>query len=44
MYDEIVGNIGNNFHKKYDHTFLPHIDGTDGFYCALLVKKVEKLF
>ena len=26
----------NNFHKKYEHTFLPHIDGTDGFYCALL--------
>ena len=26
----------NNLHKKYEHTFLPHIDGTDGFYCALL--------
>lgn len=26
----------NNFHKKYEHTFFPHIDGTDGFYCALL--------
>lgn len=26
----------NEFHKKYEHTFLPHIDKTDGFYCALL--------
>ena len=26
----------NNFHKMYEHTFMPHIDKTDGFYCALL--------
>ncbi|MGI6279156.1 MAG: 16S rRNA (cytosine(967)-C(5))-methyltransferase RsmB [Acutalibacteraceae bacterium] len=26
----------NNFHKKYEHTFMTHLDGTDGFYCALL--------
>lgn len=30
------------FELKYEHTFLPHIDGTDGFYCALLVKKILK--
>lgn len=29
----------HNFELKYEHTFLPHIDGTDGFYCALLLKK-----
>lgn len=23
---------------KYERTFLPHIDGTDGFYCAVLLK------
>ena len=26
----------NTFRKVYEHTFMPHIDGTDGFYCALL--------
>lgn len=26
----------NGFRKMYEHTFLPHIDKTDGFYCALL--------
>lgn len=26
------------FQLKYSHTFMPHIDGTDGFYCALLEK------
>ena len=26
------------FTKEYEHTFMPHIDGTDGFYCALLTK------
>lgn len=30
----------NNLYKMYEHTFMPHIDGTDGFYCALL-EKVE---
>lgn len=29
----------NDFHKIYEHTFMPHIDGTDGFYCALLERK-----
>ena len=26
------------FELKYQHTFMPHNDGTDGFYCALLQK------
>ena len=26
------------FSIKYEHTFMPHIDGTDGFYCALITK------
>jgi len=26
------------FKLDYSHTFMPHIDGTDGFFCALLVK------
>jgi len=26
-----------DFVCEYSHTFMPHIDGTDGFYCALLV-------
>ncbi|MBR2489288.1 MAG: 16S rRNA (cytosine(967)-C(5))-methyltransferase RsmB [Clostridia bacterium] len=29
----------NTFRKVYEHTFMPHIDGTDGFYCALLESK-----
>lgn len=29
----------NNFRKEYEHTFMPHIDKTDGFYCALLFKE-----
>ncbi|MGN0450768.1 MAG: RsmB/NOP family class I SAM-dependent RNA methyltransferase, partial [Acutalibacteraceae bacterium] len=28
----------NGFHKMYEHAYLPHIDKTDGFYCALIVK------
>lgn len=28
----------NGFHKMYEHTYFPHIDKTDGFYCALLTK------
>ena len=28
----------NGFRKMYEHTYLPHIDKTDGFYCALIVK------
>lgn len=27
-----------DYELKYQHTYMPHIDGTDGFYCALLVK------
>ena len=26
------------YELKYQHTFMPHIDETDGFYCALLQK------
>lgn len=26
----------NVYNKMYEHTFMPHIDKTDGFYCALL--------
>lgn len=29
----------NDFSLQYSHTFMPHIDGTDGFFCALLIKK-----
>lgn len=29
----------NGFRKMYEHTYLPHIDKTDGFYCALIVKE-----
>ncbi len=25
-----------DFTLKYSHTFMPHIDGTDGFFCALI--------
>lgn len=28
----------NELHKVYEHTFMPHIDNTDGFYCALFEK------
>jgi len=28
----------SNFSLEYQHTFMPHNDGTDGFFCALLVK------
>ena len=28
----------SDFKLEYSHTFMPHIDGTDGFYCALLIK------
>lgn len=24
------------FKLQYQHTFMPHVDGTDGFYCAVL--------
>ena len=29
----------NGLCKAYEHTYMPHIDKTDGFYCALLVKE-----
>ncbi len=29
----------NEFETVYEHTFLPHTDNTDGFYCALLEKR-----
>lgn len=29
----------SDFTLEYSHTFMPHIDGTDGFFCALLIKK-----
>ena len=29
----------NDFQKVYEHTFMPHIDNTDGFYCALFERK-----
>ncbi len=29
----------NDFYTLYEHTFMPHIDSTDGFYCALLEKR-----
>lgn len=28
----------SGFGLKYQRTFMPHVDGTDGFYCALLQK------
>ncbi len=28
----------SDYKVKYQHTFMPHRDGTDGFYCALLQK------
>lgn len=31
-------NNNSNYKLIYEHTFMPHIDGTDGFYCALLEK------
>ena len=39
--DDIVNAFlsqNSNFSLEYSHTFMPHIDGTDGFYCALLIK------
>ena len=27
------------FKCEFEHTFMPHIDGTDGFYCALISRK-----
>ena len=30
---------GTDFKVVYEHTFLPHIDGGDGFYAAVITKK-----
>ncbi len=27
-----------DFTKEYEHTYMPHTDGTDGFYCVLIKK------
>ena len=31
-------NKNPDFTLVYEHTFMPHIDNTDGFYCALIKK------
>ena len=31
--------LNKDFSLEYSHTFMPHTDGTDGFYCALLKLK-----
>ncbi len=31
--------LHSEFSKEFEHTFMPNIDGTDGFYCALLIKR-----
>ena len=33
-----VQKVYNDMRLKYEHTFMPHIDNTDGFYCALFEK------
>lgn len=30
--------INKDFTCQYSHTFMPHTDGTDGFFCALLTR------
>ncbi len=40
--EDIISNFlveNESFKLEYSHTFMPHIDGTDGFFCALLIKK-----
>ena len=39
--DDIIDKFlseNSDFSLEYSHTFMPHKDNTDGFYCALLVK------
>ena len=39
--DDIINKFlfeNSDFSLEYSHTFMPHKDNTDGFYCALLVK------
>lgn len=31
--------VNTDFSKAYEHTFMPHTDLTDGFYCALLERE-----
>lgn len=40
--DDIINTFlseNKDFKCEYSHTFMPHTDGTDGFYCALLTNK-----
>lgn len=40
--DDIVDSFlkeNSEFKCEFKHTFMPHIDGTDGFYCALISRK-----
>ena len=39
---EIFLDTHREYVLKYERTFAPHTDGTDGFYCALLVKAGEQ--
>ena len=39
---EIFLDTHREFVLKYERTFVPHKDGTDGFYCALLVREGEQ--
>ncbi len=39
---EIFLDSHTDFVVKYERTFMPQNDGTDGFYCALLVKAGEQ--
>ncbi len=39
---EIFLDTHSEFMLKYERTFMPQIDGTDGFYCALIVKAGEQ--
>ena len=37
--EKIVSNFlknHNDFYLEYEHTYMPHIDKTDGFYCAVI--------
>ena len=39
--DDIISKFlaeNSDFSLEYSHTFMPHKDNTDGFYCALLTK------
>ncbi len=39
--EEVVGRFIEKhpeYTVQYEHTFMPHTDGTDGFYCALITR------